>query len=250
MNRGPGALVALCASVGCSSTPPPRPPTPSPMAMSTARGVGPAMEAEASLARDLGLASGSLPDTGVAQLLHARLELPQQVVVASLYLPPRNLSFDWWSYRAPHAELTPALADSLSAVLARLPRVGRAASLPSFVVGDRPTFAGLQEAGARFQADLLLVYRPRCRVYEDAPVFGRVTYQSTCTFEAILLDTRTGVIPLAATATRVDATRRQRRDRDSEDTVRRVQFAATLAAAGEVVAKVGVWLASVTLSTP
>jgi len=244
------SFLAMSAAVGCSSTPPAGTPAPEQAAqLNAARVLFPGPVDATPLANELGLAIGNLGDTTIGQLLHARLALPRQVAVAVLYLPPVR-DYDWWRHSPLTAELTSALADSVSVALARTPRVGRAAVLPSFVIGTQRSFAALQEAAARFQADVLLVYRPTCQVYEDAPVFGRVTYQSTCTLEAVLLDTRTGLLPLAAAATRNDVTRRQRRDRDSDAAVMRAQFAATLAALGEIAGRVGVFLTDVPQSSP
>jgi hypothetical protein len=252
MLRCPLIILAIGAAVGCSSTPPARAPSPvQALSLNTARvDLFPGPADAAPLAEELGLASGNLADTALARLLHTRLALPRQVSVAVLHLPAAGIDYGWWRYPSLTAQLTAALADSVSAAIARTPRVARAAVLPTFIIGTQRAFTALQEAAARFQADVLLLYRPTCRVYEDAPVFGRITYQSTCTLEAVLLDTRTGLIPWAAVATRDDVTRRQRRDRDTDATVMRAQFAATLAALGEIAGRVGVFLTDVPQSSP
>lgn len=249
MSRSFVSLLALATAVGCSSTPPAQSPAPAGSAM-TAQVLFRGAENAPPLAAELGLATGSLDDTAMARLLHTRLALPARVVVAVLHLPAPSREYGWWRYPSLTAELTAALADSVSAAIARAPRVVRAPALPSFIIGSQRSFAALQEAAARFQADLLLVYRPTCRVYEDAPVFGRVTYQSSCTLEAVLLDTRTGVLPMAAVATRDEVTRRQHRDRDSDATVLRAQFTATVSALGVVATRIGAFLDSVPVTSP
>jgi hypothetical protein len=249
--RDLAALLAVVVAAGCSSTPPAGSPGPASTRSASAQMMlFPGRVDAAPLAEELGLASGSLGDTALARLLSTRLSLPAHVVVAVLYLPSARAEFGWGYYPALTTELTTALADSVSSALARAPRVGRAAALPAFIIGSQRSFAALQEAAARFQADLLLVYRPTCRVYEDAPIFGRITYQSSCTLEAVLLDTRTGIVPLASVATASETTRRQRRDRDSDATVIRAQFTATLAALGVVATRVGAFLDTVPASIP
>ena len=249
MSRGLISLLAFATAVGCSSTPAAQSPAPAGSAMAAqVLFRGPANAPP--LAEELGLATGSLDDTAMARLLHTRLALPARVVVAVLHLPAVSADYGWWRYPALTAELTAALADSVSAAIARAPRAARAAALPSFIIGSQRSFTALQEAAARFQADVLLVYRPTCRVHEDAPVFGRITYQSSCTLEAVLLDTRTGVLPMATVATRDEVTRRQRRDRDSDATVMRAQFTATLAALGAVATRISAFLDSVAVSSP
>jgi hypothetical protein len=183
-----------------------------------------------SLAADFGLHGDTLSDSALARLLALRLTLPARVTVAVLYFPavqrgPRG----WWMHReAP--ELSAAMSESTLAALRRIPRVHRALPLPQLVVGDSPTPTVLRTAAARLQADLLLAYRPRCSVWERAPFIGRREFRCLCTVEAVMLDTRTGLIPFAVVRAAADTTYRQGADVSVDATVLRSQTTATLAA--------------------
>ena len=72
--------------------------------------------------------------------------------------------------------------------------------LPMLLVPEKQTVPYLREAGARFQADLLLVYQPRVRTFSKYRTIGKDEVKALCTVEAILLDVRTGIIPYTTSA--------------------------------------------------
>ncbi len=193
------------------------------------------------LAADLGLSPGEVTDSIITTLLTHRLTLPAHVTVGILHLPGTRARRSWLLTTEAN-ELTQALADSAVASLSRATRVGRAGVLPALLVGDQPTVASLREGAARLQADLLLVYRPSCRLFERQPFVGSAQYRSDCTIEAVVLDTRSGVIPFSGVITRTAVTQHQRGDFDDAGTWRRVQLDAMLQAVVEVSQRVGSFL--------
>ena len=204
-----------------------------------------ALGGEYPLAAELGLRSDTLPDSTLARLLGLRLTLPRRVAVAVLYFPSAQRGArGWWMHReAP--ELSAAMSESTLAALRRIPRVERAIPLPQLVVGDSPSPPGLRTAAARFQADVLLVYRPRCSVWERAPFIGRREFRCHCTVEAVVLDTRTGLIPFSIVLASADTTHREGPDVNVEATVLRSQTTATMAALRGVIDSARVFFGSV-----
>ncbi len=89
------------------------------------------------------------------------------------------------------------------------------------------------------QIAALLVYRPSCRVYERVPFVGSPQYRAQCTLEAVLLDTRSGVIPFATVVTRERVTQKQRGEFDLSETLRRGQMEAIVLALHEVGSRLG-----------
>jgi hypothetical protein len=197
------------------------------------------------LSAELGLRSDTLPDSALARLLSARLTLPRRMAIAVLHFPvSQRGARGWWTHReAP--ELSAAMSETTLAALRRIPRVARAIPLPQIVVGESPSPPGLRTAAARLQADVLLVYRPRCSVWERAPFIGRREFRCRCTVEAVVLDTRTGLIPFAAVRAAADTTHREGPDTNVDATVLRSQTTATLAALRSVIDSAGVFFASV-----
>ena len=64
------------------------------------------------------------------------------------------------------------------------------------LIPEQKTVPHLREAAARYQADLLLVYRHSCYSFERYRFSGVDQSQGSCTVEAILLDVRTGLVPM------------------------------------------------------
>lgn len=80
-------------------------------------------------------------------------------------------------------------------------RLTRVSWLPSLLIPEKMTVPLLREAAARFQADLLLVYRSPCQRFQDYRLFGTDKAKTYCVAEGILLDVRTGVIPFSTATT-------------------------------------------------
>ena len=234
--------------LGCNNQPPRTQPSPAadrpwiPMAAARVDFRSP-LTGEAPLGQDLGLAPGQVPDSQIPGLLAHHFTLPARVGVAILHLRGAQAR-SFWFIGTNSAEFTQAVADSAVAGVARSARVGRAAALPGLLVGDHPTVASLREAAARLQADVLLVYRPSCRLFDRQPFIGSRQYRSVCTIEAVVLDTRFGVVPFTTVVTREQVTQHQHEDFDDGGTLRRVQLAALLQAVSEVAQRVGSFLIS------
>jgi len=174
------------------------------------------------LGTDLGLASGDVADTTIQRLLTYRLRLPPRVTLGLLHLPGPRARLPWFLPAQPN-EMTQTLADSAAVALSGSARVERVAVVPAMVLAQQRTIGALREGAARVQADLLMVYRPTCRLYERVPFIGSSQYRAVCTTEAALLDTRSGVIPFSTVVNQESVTQHERDDFDKEATWARVQ---------------------------
>jgi hypothetical protein len=254
------SCVVLLAAIACQPQPPQTAPTPNAPTASNERPWRPAQAFRGSwssyayvdeeeLGADLGLAPGDAADSTIERLLTHRFTLPPRVNVAILHLLGTGARGRWFSSGG-SADLTQALADSVAAGLSRSSRVGHAALLPALLVGERPTVAGLREAAARLQTQVLLVYRPSCRLFERTPFVGAPQYRAECTIQAALLDTRSGVLPFSALVTRDYVTNRERGDFELGGTWRRVQIQALIKASIEIADRVGDFLTAVPVQSP
>ncbi len=109
-----------------------------------------------------------------------------------------------------------------------------ASYLPSLLIPAKKTVGYFREAGARYQADLLLIYRASCRTYEKFRFFSPDRSKSYCNIEAVLLDTRTGIVPFTVTVSRDFVAEKTAKDLDISETMRRVELNALGDALGEV----------------
>ena len=123
------------------------------------------------------------------------------------------------------------------------PRVYDASYLPSILIPDQKTVPHLREAAARYQADLLLVYRSYCRSFERYRLFAADRSRAYCGVEAVLLDTRTGLVPFTSVALQSFEANESDADINFRETVLRAQMNATAEALARVVGEILGYLA-------
>jgi hypothetical protein len=87
----------------------------------------------------------------------------------------------------------------------------------------------LREAAARFQADLLFIFRPDCQTFQRWRLFAKDDVRATCTVEAVLLDVRTGIVPFSYIATNEFVARKTRDDANFQETIVRAELQAVTA---------------------
>ena len=118
------------------------------------------------------------------------------------------------------------------------PRIYDASFLPSILVPENRSVAHLREAAARYQADLLLVYRSYCQSFERYRIFRADQSRAYCGVEAVLLDTRTGLVPFTTVATHSFDVVENQTDTNFRETRLKAQLDATAAALGDVSAEI------------
>ena len=174
-----------------------------------------------------------------------------QKILAFRYTPPplnrvgivalgRNF---WFGYSE---ELTRSGADIQEKFVKGLrasPKVYDASYLPTLLIPQKRTVGHFREAAARYQADLLLIYRAACRTYDKYRFFTPDEAKSYCNVEAVILDTRTGIVPFSVTASRDFMTKETREDLNFQETLARAELAALADALQEVGGEVVKFLA-------
>jgi len=88
-----------------------------------------------------------------------------------------------------------------------------------------------------------MVYRASCRTYDKFRLFSPDEAKSYCNVEAVLLDTRTGIVPFSVTASRDFMTEKAREDLNFEETLARAELAALADALDEIGGEVVKFLA-------
>jgi hypothetical protein len=77
----------------------------------------------------------------------------------------------------------------------------------------------LREAAARFQADLLFIFRPDCQTFRRSRFLAADEVRAACTVEAVLLDIRTGIVPFSYVATKEFVARKTGDDASFQETI-------------------------------
>lgn len=190
--------------------------------------------------------SALLGDGDIERILAHRYRAPPLSRIA--LLPFGFSAWAGWS-----EELAIATADIESNVIATLmssPHVYDAALLPSMLVPEKRTVPYLREAAARYQADLLLLFRSSCRTFERYRLFDDDEARAFCAVESVMLDVRTGLVPFVATATHTYDLDESKQDFAFRETVLKAQLGAVAGALGDVSSAVTRFLENVAAPGP
>lgn len=182
--------------------------------------------------------SDVLTDEQLQRILSYEYVPPQHMRIA--ILPLGENVWQGWS-----AEMSVTSAEMQGILVERLRESGSvhdAAYLPGILVPAERSIALFREAAARYQADLLLAYQPVCRTYNKYQLFAANQSKAYCTVEAVLLDTRTGIVPFTVTSSRSFSATKSDQDVNFTETVRNAELAAIGDALREIGDSVVAWI--------
>jgi hypothetical protein len=162
--------------------------------------------------------------------------LPQGARVAVIRMG--QPAYHWWSEDL--ARLDQDNTARFVGKLATARRVARASAIPTLLLPKRITVPLVREAAARCQADLVVLYQAASRTYEKQKFLSPNLTKAYCVVEAVVLDTRTGIVPFATAATETYTATKNREDVNFSETIWKAETAALGEAldkiAGEIVA--------------
>jgi hypothetical protein len=171
-----------------------------------------------------------LTDEAIGKILQYRYAPPKLSRIA--ILPFGWSSWSGWSEQM--ALSTEQVNAQVVAALRSSPKVYDASFLPSILVPEKRSVPFLREAAARYQADLLLVFRSACQSFEKYRLFSSDQTKAYCSVEAVLLDTRTGLVPFVATSMQQYSAKQESEDFNLQEAVLRAQLGALATALGDV----------------
>jgi len=181
----------------------------------------------------------TLSDDAIQKILAHKYEPP---TLSRIALMPFGRQV-WSSWSEEFALASERIQSDVLDTLRASPRIYDASYLPSILVPQTRTVPRLREAAARYQADLLLVYRSYCQSFERYRFFAADRSRAYCGVEAVLLDTRTGLVPFTTVATRTYDVVENATDTNFRETRLRAQLDATATAMGDVSAEIVQFLA-------
>ncbi len=152
----------------------------------------------------------------MARALNSKIELPEQGKMAVVRFG--SLPY-WWGWSEDFVRTNAAIDQSFLECLETSSRVKQVAYLPSLVTPAQMSLPYLRQAAARFQAHLLLIYRTTNRSYQRSKVFAADETKAYCTVEAVLLDTRTGIVPFSTVITQEYAAKERHKDTNFAETI-------------------------------
>lgn len=176
-----------------------------------------------------------LSNEEIEAILGSRIRLPQRAHLAVLRIGTSNEAL-FWAFMAG--------ADHPLRALGEIDRLVRVSWLPSLLVPEKLTVPLLREAAARFQADLLFIYRTPCQRFQSYRLFGSDKARTYCVAEGVLLDVRTGVVPFSGATTREVTTTESRDDLSFYESIQKSESAATAEALAELAGQLAAFLDS------
>lgn len=172
-----------------------------------------------------------LSDADIELILNYRLKLPEKNRVAILKLSKDSY---WQYYSNDFTQLTDSISKDFIQILVKSDNIYDASFLPSMLVPEKRTVPYLREAAARYQADLLLVYRSSCRSYQKYRFVSPNETKAYCSVEAALLDIRKGIVPFTSVSTNEFKTVKDPADTNFNETKKKAELEAVSKSLGEV----------------
>ena len=102
--------------------------------------------------------------------------------------------------------------------------------VPTLMADQNPSITQLREAAVRLQADMLLVFTVNSDIYYQYKTFKKNEAKAFATCEALLLDTRTGLIPHSNIITRENLVEKTGEDISNQETKKRAEEGAITSA--------------------
>jgi len=164
-----------------------------------------------------------LRGANLEQILTSKVVIPQKARLAIMPFGQRR-EWRWWSEE--FSKLDQDIETGMVAKLQNCKRLADVSLLPSMMVPDKQSIPYLREAAARYQADLLLVYRAGSRTFDKARFLGPNEVKAKCVVEAILLDTRTGIVPFSSVSAKEYTAKKEKNDYEFSETIARAELTA------------------------
>lgn len=215
-------LLTLVIVTGCSSVSTQKPPP---------NAIEPHDSEESLFASDAEL----LSDDDINRILKTRVHIPEAIRVGLIFLEHRSLPDygRYWYYRIeePTEELRLAVKPVLR--LTGHERVYDVSYLPTFLLPEKLTVGVIREAGARYQADWVLLFKTETRSYSKWRLFRPDQARTYCVAECAVLDVRTGIIPFTSRAKQDVTIEEEDKEWSTTETLERSELVAIEAAMNE-----------------
>ena len=164
-----------------------------------------------------------LSNEDIQRILTGRIALPSEGRMAILRFGGRGF---WSTWSEEFGRIDEQTIRNFVEKLRACPRLKDVSILPSLLTPEKQGVAHLREAAARFQADLLLVYRTSSESYRKYRLLGKEETRAYCTVEAVLLDVRTGIVPFTSLAVEQYTAKESAEDLSFSETVRKAELEA------------------------
>jgi len=156
----------------------------------------------------------------IEKILSSKISVPKNARLAIIRFSQSR--YLWWSDEFMQMDQT--LQSGFIEQLCECPRLSDVSLLPSLMTPEKKSIPYLREAAARYQADLLLVYRTASRFFSRSKIFKPDEVKATCIVEAILLDVRSGIVPFTSVSSQQYAVVKSKEDYDFSETIAKAEI--------------------------
>jgi hypothetical protein len=167
----------------------------------------------------------SISEENIQRLLNGKLVLPDTIRIAVHRFAKSSINryyYNDWTDED-FLKTQQAFIDVITNSLSKSSRVKKVVLIPSLMMNTKPTITKLRESAVRLQCDLLLVFTITSDIYYKYKMFSKDEAKAYATTEAMLLDTRTGLIPYSYVATRDYFSKKSDQDMNLSELQKRVE---------------------------
>jgi len=199
------------------------------------------------------LNGANLPsETEVQKILNSRVVIPRKSKLAIIKLKSDQIMMDSFYYHRNSSEVSASafildekIVQEFVGQLKKSNRIADIMLLPKFLIGDEVKFDLYRLAAIRAQADLFLILKPETFVDWRYNILEPNQAKAYATVEAVLVDTRTGVIPFSSVVTESDTQKKISDDYSMDETIKRTKQQAESKALVKIAESLTQFLASV-----
>ncbi len=177
----------------------------------------------------------TISEEDIQRLLDGNITLPDSARVAIYNFGSTSLNKYYYnySYNEEFLKLKQGYFENLTTSINQAGRVYKVTLMPSIMTNQNPTLTNLRESAVRLQADLLLIFSIKSDIYYKYKAFKRDQAKAFATIEIVLLDIRTGVVPYSNIVTKEELIQKENTDSNIQETQKRAENEAVLAALSE-----------------
>lgn len=172
----------------------------------------------------------TISEADIQRLLNGEIEIPDTVQVAIYKYGGNSLSRYFSYYRSDEEflKLQQNYIDTLVSQFNKAAKVKKVILVPSIMTNNAPNITQLRETAVRLQADLLFIFNLNSDIYYKYKAFQRNEAKAFATCEALLMDTRTGVIPHSSVITSEKTVTKSSSDLSNDETRKRAENGAVI----------------------
>ena len=184
--------------------------------------------------------AATISEENIQRVLDGNYKLPRQLRVAIVKLESSSQRRNYWYYwnDEQYLKTQQSYLDLFTDKFKQSPRVVNTFSVPDVLISRSPSFTSIREAAVRMQADVVVIYSIASDLYSKYKAFSKPDIKAYATTQLIIMDVRTGLIPLSTISTKDALSQKKKEELENAEAASRVQNEAILATITEIGGKV------------